>query len=120
MGLSNYPPIFKEVFATHEFFRRLGFSASQVYLHLRKEDQVLMVVLKHSDKLFAVMVGETDLTEAQIAHTWVKFVNDIADEEIIPTSELEDAWIKSYIFNNMGDALATIRSKGIIPPMESN
>ena len=56
MGFDYYPPIFKEVFATHEFFRRLGFSADQVYLHLR-EDQMLMVILKHSDKTFAVMVG---------------------------------------------------------------
>lgn len=112
--IDSYPEGFKEALATHEFFRKLGFSADNIFIHLRI-DGMLMVILEDQGKRFAVNVHRTQLTEDELRKQWPELVEKINRGEV-PQEELDAAWVNSYIFANKVDAVAALILKGFHCP----
>jgi hypothetical protein len=116
--LDSYPKEFKEALATHEFFRKLGFSAENIFIHLRA-DGMLMMVLEDQGKRFAVNLSPTKLTEIELRSQWPELVGKINGGEV-PGEELDAVWVNSYIFANKVDAVATLLLKGFHCPKNLN
>lgn len=118
MSFADHPKIFRECYAVHEFFRRLGFKAAEIFLHLR-EDQMMMVVLQTQDKVFAVILGQVDFDENQMSDHWSGIVDGLISHTITD-EEIEEIWTNSFICANKIDCLITMKTKGFSFPYESN
>ena len=118
MTFDKYPKEFREACATHEFLRKLGFPAKDIYIHLR-QDSMLLVVLKERDKMFAFNLGPTKLTQAQLEDLWPALVQKINDGTV-PKEELSFIWRDSFIFANKIAALAAMKAKGFTFPRMDN
>lgn len=114
----NYPPEFREACATHEFFRKLGYPAENLFIHLR-EDGMLMVVLRHGGKQFAVNINWTKLTQEELETKWPELIIQINNHEV-SQEELDAVWYNSYIFTNKVLAVAAMVSKGFKPANNFN
>jgi hypothetical protein len=109
----EYPPEFKEAYATFEFFRRLGFPPNSMFIHLRP-DGVFFVVLQHLGKEFAVSISRSTFTEKELGERFSELARRIAKMEL-DEEELQDAWKNSYIFKNRLGALIAMAAKGLRP-----
>lgn len=96
----DHPKVFRECYATHEFFRRLGFKAEEIFLHLRA-DQVMMVVLQTQGKVFAVALGKVDFNEQQMLKYWSEIVDGLVSHTITD-DEIQEAWTDSFILAKYG------------------
>lgn len=114
----EFPECFKEAYATFEFFRKLGFPPSSLFIHLNP-DGIFFIVLQFMDKQFAVNIGHLSLTEDELVNKWTEMALRIANGEF-DEQELQNAWQNSFVFNNKIDALMAMSSKGIRPPITMN
>lgn len=109
----DHPEIFRECYATHEFLRRLGFQAREIFLHLRADQ--MMVVLHTQNKTFAVLLGKVDFNEQQMLEHWSDIVDGLVSHKITE-DEVQEVWTNSFIYANMNDCLLTMRNKGLFFP----
>jgi hypothetical protein len=115
--IAEYAAPFREGWAVHEAFRRLGFPPDSIHVHKNPSpDDNLCVVLRHIGKQFAVTVGKvTDDWEAE----WTAFAQSV-NSHGFTEAELYDVWDGSFVANNTVSLLLGLKAKGIEPVTEAN
>lgn len=106
-------PVYREAYATHEAFRRLGFTPDQIFVHRNPAPLLdLMVVVVHHGAQFAVSVGRVEDDWKTQWGDMVELVRSDPDE-----AERMQIWESSRIASNTVGLLMSLAAKGIEPPL---
>lgn len=106
-----------ECFATHEAFRRLGFTSDELFVgfgNVSGIDDVLHVQLQSQDKTFTVPVAKMPGVKYEDAMaTWQAFAHSLPG---MNESELQRRWESSSIRKNSVMFLMALIDKGFVIP----
>ena len=123
-------PTFQHALGVHEGFRKLGFDADDIFVHLNP-DCSMLVVLKTQGKSFAVTVGfypqeksppysrmsspKDNPTFAAWSKDWTELATQVRDGKA-DESELTEIWKASMPYNHKMSFIEALLSKGIVIP----
>lgn len=116
MKWADIHPVFREALGTHEAFRKLGFPAEDIFVHLNP-DRTMLVVLKTQNKDFTVTVGS--FNKSLTYPTWKMSWNAVGLAVIegrVSEKDLERIWRSCYVYRQKVEFLMGISSKGIVIP----
>lgn len=113
--LEAFPAPLREALAVHEALRKLGFSASQIYMHRNQAPRFdVLVVLKHLGKSLNVVVGV--LPDDDWMEQWTRLVQ-LFNSNQISGPEFQEWYGKSWAGSHHVELLAVMEMKGISPPL---
>lgn len=114
---AHYPNVFAQAYGTHECFRRCGFPAEEIFVHLNPSpDHSVLVILRMQGKEFLVTVGKFYDGVDDFAARWTAFCKDVHSGKI-PESELQEAYQVSVCCQQKVEFLRTMERKGIASPL---
>lgn len=112
--LADYPQVYRELYAMHEFFRRLGFPADNLNVLMDRENSI-GYVLKWRGKEHTVRLGKiVGVTQAEFFAMWSEII-ELINTGVIEEEELQDAWYGSVIFQMKEQVLANMAARGLTP-----
>ena len=116
MKWADIHPVFREALGTHEAFRKLGFPAEDIYVHLNP-DRTMLVVLKTQNKDFTVTVGSFNksVTYQKWKNSWTA-VGLAVIERRVSEKVLDRIWRSCYVYRQKVEFLMGIYAKGITIP----
>jgi len=110
---AGFEPAYLEAYATHEAFRRLGFSSDQIFVHRNPAPLLdLMVVVRHHGTQFAVSVGRV---EDDWQTRWGDMVALVRSDP--GDHDLRHIWESSLISRHTVGLILDLEAKGIEPPL---
>jgi hypothetical protein len=117
-GFDSYPAPLKEALAVHEAFRKLGFSAEQIYIHRNPPPLLdIVVVLMHLDKSLTVTLGR--LGDKRWKKKWTSLVH-LFNSGGIPEDDFQRWYDRSFAGTHHVELLLMLQVKGISPPLGDN
>lgn len=113
----DLPQAMQKSWAIFGVFRRLGFSADDIFFipntYEPGKGHAMLVILKAQHKTFTVTTGYVDLSEEKFVELWLTFVNQISDEK---EEDLELALERSLTSLERVDILFALDAKGFVFP----
>lgn len=123
MDLTKIHPLVLETWAAHEFFRRLGHSADDIYVEGYPEGVVVRVEALDSGsawstpKFFRLKVGELGgLTPEEFQKLWLEFL-ELWNGRAIPDEVAAKMWEESQVANK-GVSIITVMASAGFPIRE--
>jgi hypothetical protein len=100
MQLKDYPKPYKELYAVHQSFRRLGFSADEIFVSVSNivglGTNILCAHLRTQDKEFIYTVAAmgNDIVHREVLDKWTSFATQLGTAS---EGELETIWKESEL-----------------------
>lgn len=124
MKLSEYPEPIREAWATWEAYRRLGFSADDIYWEFNAVVDAgpgiaLNVVLRAQDKVMVVTCSTSMSKEdAERLRDFAKTFHE--EITLFTEEEMTTAYRASFIWKNKHSFLIRLKQKGFMIPKSMN
>ncbi len=100
---SEYPEILLDAWCCHEAFRRFGFSADEIFMHVSQNGEQpgapwLFSVLKAQGKEFTITIGPLgDQTPEALMALWHQFAA-VTNARSPDDAEMQEIWEKGIIW----------------------
>jgi len=116
----KYDEIYREIWAVHQFWHKLGFPADNIFMIMDKDGSFGCAV-KHLSKEFSIRLGQVIGTDAEqnLMNTWAEVAQKIVNGDI-PESDLQRAWSESTVLAQSPDILINMRRQGLEPIYNMN
>lgn len=116
--MNNYEsvsPAMREMLATHDAFRKLGFTPDDIFVHYNSDGTVLVAVHGKDDREFAVTCGHVDLSREGFVREWTRVVEAVRSASF-PQADLDRMWIESLVYRERVTFVASLVAKGVYVP----
>lgn len=112
--LADYPPVYRELYAMHEFFRRLGFPSDNLNVLMDRENNV-GYVLSWKGQEHTIRLGKIiGITQPEFFAVWGEII-ELINGGTIEEEELQDAWYGSVIFQRKEEVMQNMIARGLHP-----
>jgi len=118
MKSADIPPAIREALGCHEAFRRLGFPADEIYVQLR-EDKMMFVILQSQGKRFVHATGVLDMTQEEFEAAWMATAEAV-NSRTITDEELHKICSSSVPSRHAHAFITALLEKGFKPPVGMN
>ncbi len=111
----DIPEAFQEALGTHEAFRKLGYSADDIWVHLRDDGMMFVIVRPQGQPDFAVGVGKCAMTPEEWRVQWPALATAVSEGRVSP-KDMNAMWVASVPFRHKVDFISALLMKGLSPP----
>lgn len=103
----------KEMLASHEALRKLGFLPGDIYVTVDPSGTAV-VILKAQDLEFNITCGSFDAGAEEFARQWTEAVERWNNS--MPAEEMDGIWRNSFAFANIAQLILALKQKGFYVP----
>lgn len=118
MKYAEIHPAMRLALGAHEGFRKLGFRSDDIFVHLRP-DHKLLVILRTQGKHVAINCGQVALTDQQFRTTWMAVARAVR-ENLLSDADLDRIWKESPAYQNSVYFVEALLRSGFKLPINLN
>jgi hypothetical protein len=111
--------VYRELWAVHEFYRKLGFPSENIFVTMNKDTKILGCMLKHNGEQYEITLGRVDQQPNKFYDGWEQVCNCI-NNGTVTDEELDEAWNNSAVLMKAPEILLSMKAKGIEPIYDKN
>lgn len=107
----------RQALGCYEGFRRLGFSADDLFFIYASKQLELFCVLRTQGKEFSINCGPMRVTQKQYEAMSYNATVAVNDGDM-PEEDLQRIWTESFVYQQPLECMLRIKAKGIVIPKE--